>query len=58
MSILWLLVYRLTLFSVFLYDLANLIKSEKLGIDIGSKNIGILMYADDVADENKPPERN
>ena len=35
-----------TLFSIFLNDLANLIKSEKLGIDIGSKNIGILMYAD------------
>ena len=33
------------------------IKSVKLGIDIGTKNIGILIYADDVAliaeDENK-----
>ena len=46
-----------TLFSIFLNDLANFIKAQKLGIDIGSKNIGILMYADDVAliaeDENK-----
>ena len=46
-----------TLFSIFLNDLANSIQTAKLGIDIGTKNIGILMYADDVAllaeDENK-----
>ena len=46
-----------TLFLIFLNDLANLVKSAKLGIDIGTKNIGILMYADDVSliaeDENK-----
>ena len=46
-----------TLFSIFLNDLANSIKSAKLGIDIGTKNIEILIYADDVAltaeDENK-----
>ena len=46
-----------TLFSVFLNDLANAIKSEKLGITIGTKNVGILMYADDVVliadDESK-----
>ena len=46
-----------TLSSIFLNDLANSIKSAKLGIDQGTKNIGILMYAADVPliaeDENK-----
>ena len=43
-----------TLFSIFLNGLANSIKSAKLGIHIGTKNIEILMYAALIAgDENK-----
>ena len=49
-----------TLFSIFLNDLANSIKSEKLGINIGTNNVGILMYADDVvliAEDEKKLQR-
>ena len=37
-----------TLFSVYLNDLATEIKKLQAGIDINGKNVGILLYADDI----------
>ncbi len=38
-----------TLFSIFLNDLATEIKEMSCGVKFGDCNIGILLYADDVA---------
>ena len=38
-----------TLFSMYLNDLANDIKELRAGVDINGKNVGILLYADDIA---------
>ncbi len=38
-----------TLFSIYLNDLAQEIKSLKCGIDVNGRNVNILLYADDIA---------
>ena len=38
-----------TLFSIFVNDLATRVKALKLGINLGTQNTSILLYADDVA---------
>ncbi len=41
-------VLSLTLFSLFINDIAVNVNSMKLGISFGNKNISILLYADDI----------
>ncbi len=46
-----------TLFSIYLNDLAQEIKSLKCGIDVNGRNVNISLYADDIA-LNAPPEKD
>ena len=38
-----------TLFNIYLNDLAVKVQESRLGIDVNGRNIGILLYADDIA---------